>query len=164
MSDPNNKDELLDRIYEGYRRFQEVVGPLTEQQVIQAGVAGEWSVKDILIHLTNWELYAMMRIEIAVHGLPLELRWTEDEEGYDRKNAQIYAANRDKPFRQAQREFNHTYQRMLDFVRELTEEDLFDASGQVAQRLGYPAWQLIAGNTDGHYEEHGETIRVWLGK
>src|SRR5947209_504513 len=98
MDDPTDKDELLDLIQAAYKRFQELLAPLTEEQMNERGVTGEWSVKDILIHLTSWELHSIIRIQIAAYGLPLKLRWTvEDEEGYDRKNAEIYAANRDKP-------------------------------------------------------------------
>lgn len=163
---PANKKELLDQIQAGYQQFNGLLTKLSQDQMTQRGVVGEWSVKDMLTHLTNWELYAIMRIQIAAHGLPLELRWTVEEEGegYDRKNEQIYAANREKPLAEVQADFQRTYQQMLDFVAALSEEDLFAVAGHVGKQLGYPAWQLIAGNTYEHYGEHGESVREWLDK
>jgi hypothetical protein len=165
VADPTNKKELLDRIQAGYQQFNGLLTNLSQDQMTQKGVIGEWSVKDLLTHLTAWELYAIMRIQIALHGLPLELHWTvEEQEGFDRKNEQIYAANRDKPLAQVQPDFLRIYHQMLDFIAALSESDLFAAEGHVGQRLGYPAWQLIAGNTYEHYAEHGESLREWLDK
>jgi hypothetical protein len=48
MADPTTKAELVDLIQAEYGRFQDLLAPLTEQQMTEKGVTGEWSVKDIL--------------------------------------------------------------------------------------------------------------------
>lgn len=59
-----------------------------------------------------------------------------------------------------QADFRTSFERVLVAVGALSENTLnapfpWGTSGN-------PVWSLIAGNTLGHYEEHGNIIRRWL--
>jgi len=49
----------------------------------------------------------------------------------------------------------------LDIIQAMSEEDLFN-SGRFAWAEGEPLWQVIAGDTYEHYQEHQKQIQEWL--
>src|SRR5512143_607925 len=49
------KDELIQKIESEWDNLQAALDGLTEEQMHQAGVVGEWSIKDVLAHITAWQ-------------------------------------------------------------------------------------------------------------
>ena len=49
------KEQLLGKIDVAWSALQESYAGLSESQLTEPGVTGEWSVKDILAHVTTWE-------------------------------------------------------------------------------------------------------------
>ncbi len=49
------KDELIKKIETEWDNLQAALDGLTEEQMHQPGVVGEWSIKDILAHITAWQ-------------------------------------------------------------------------------------------------------------
>jgi len=47
--------QLLKRLEEEWRGFQESYAGLSDSQLMKSGVTGDWSVRDILAHVTAWE-------------------------------------------------------------------------------------------------------------
>jgi hypothetical protein len=50
-----NKNELLTQLEESREKFLDALGDLQQDQWVVPGVVGEWSIKDILAHLSRWE-------------------------------------------------------------------------------------------------------------
>jgi hypothetical protein len=50
-----NKDEISDALEDERENFLEAIDGLSAEQLQTSGVVGEWSVKDIMIHLSAWE-------------------------------------------------------------------------------------------------------------
>jgi hypothetical protein len=50
-----NKEEILERIRTERRRLEHDLSQLTGEEIVEGGVVGEWSVKDILAQLVDWE-------------------------------------------------------------------------------------------------------------
>jgi len=53
------KQQLLDRLENAWADLQASFAGLSEAQMTQPGVTGDWSVKDILAHVTTWEEEAL---------------------------------------------------------------------------------------------------------
>ncbi len=49
------KAQVLEKLDQTWAEFQGSFAGLSESQMAQPGVTGEWSVKDILAHVTAWE-------------------------------------------------------------------------------------------------------------
>jgi hypothetical protein len=49
------KDQVLNRLEKAWATFQESYAGLSNTQLMETGVMGDWSVKDILAHVTTWE-------------------------------------------------------------------------------------------------------------
>jgi hypothetical protein len=158
MTEVMSKDELLARIHEARRTFWKEVGALSADQLGAPGVQGEWSVKDIVAHITAWEQWLLDLLAQAARGEDLSPRsWTSLEQ----RNDDIYREWKDKPLSLVLAEFTRIGVELHQRVEALSEEELFTAgrfTGPGADGL----WRLIAGDTFRHYPSHLRAIQTWL--
>jgi hypothetical protein len=49
------KEQLLKKLDAAWTDFNESFAGLTEPQILEPGVTGNWSVKDIIAHVTWWD-------------------------------------------------------------------------------------------------------------
>jgi len=161
MPETITKAALLDNIQTGYSQFETLLAPLSEEQMTSPTVNGPWSIKDNIAHLTVWQGYLLEQLQGIIDGKePPEFMpglTTEDE-----INERVYQENRDRSLAEVLAAFRASYQRVLTTVQSLSEEALNAPSPW--SKSGNPIWPFIAGNTYGHYEEHGNIIRRWLGR
>jgi hypothetical protein len=67
---PMSKIELLDWLQEEYRRWELLLDEIGPTRMDQPGVNGDWSMKDIVAHLTAWNRWLVVRLEGAGRGEP----------------------------------------------------------------------------------------------
>jgi hypothetical protein len=164
MAEPTNKAELLREMQSGYAAFEQLLAPLSGEQLTTPGVNGDWSIKDILVHLATWQARAAHSVESLTRGeQPRHDPPIENDEEMNRFNDATFAAKRSLPLEQVWHDFRASYQRLLAAVEASSEVDLFDPQ-RFAWTDGSPLWQNIAGNSFGHYEEHVPTITEWLAR
>jgi hypothetical protein len=159
MADTITKADLLRQIAEGYEAFQAQIAPLSTEQMTTPSVNGPWSVKDNLAHLTAWHDYltgVLRGVASGVEPAPVVPGGeTEDEE-----NERLYQAHKDDALDDVRRDFGTSYQDVVAAVEALDEAALNrPAPWSTSER---PVWGIVAGNTYGHYAEHGDIIRHWL--
>ena len=163
MGDTISKAELLHLIQTERADLETGLGGLTEEQMVQGGVEGEWSIKDILAHLTFWERRMLYLIDTAARGERPQSLVGDDEDRdarIDRLNQENFVANQDRPLSEVLADYQRTFELVLEMLGTLSDEDLSD-SGRIAQMLGGSVSELIAGDTYEHYQEHGKAIRAW---
>jgi hypothetical protein len=158
------KTKILDWVRSERETLGAMLGQLNEAQMTQPGVENNWSVKDILAHITDWEKRMVQWIEESLQGKTPEqpapgMTWDD----LDKLNERTYLANKDRPLSAIVTEFDDSYQRSLKVVEALTEEALLDPN-RFEWRGGKPLWYMVAANTWEHYQEHREAISNWLGK
>jgi len=66
MPRPTNKTDLLAAIDQERGALETFLETLTPEQMVATRVVGEWSVKDVLAHLIEWE---QMLLGCVVHPL-----------------------------------------------------------------------------------------------
>jgi len=158
-----DKAQLLDEMNSGYAAFENTLAPLDEKQMISSGVNGDWSIKDILAHLTAWQRYIVIRLQAAARNEKPAVRGPADDEEMDKMNARFYEENKSRPLVEVLADFHATYRQVVEAVQALSDEDLFDPQ-RFAWMKGNALWELVAGNTYDHYQEHIGSIQEWLGK
>jgi hypothetical protein len=164
MSDPTNKAELLTRLDDGHAAFEALLAPLSEAQLTASGVNGDWSIKDILVHLTTWQGRASQRFVAAQSGEQPQLDPPiQTEEEMNAFNDRTFAANQSRLLNEVQRDFHATYQRFRANIAALSDKDLFETD-RFPWMQGSPLWQLAEGDGYGHYREHGPVIVAWLAR
>lgn len=179
MDTPTNKIALLNSMEEGRREWEAVFARLDEKAMLEAGVEGAWSVKEILAHITGFEEYAgplltdlyqpEMRAQEklddfyqqqldqhgAMHsGLPTSL----DALDGDQTNLLFVFARQSHSVGQVREAERIAYQRLLDGTRALTETDLTDPSKGGGRTL----LEILPNQSFAHYRMHMPAIRLWL--
>jgi len=120
-------------------------------------VAGEWSVKDIIAHMTWCEREALGILQArALGGSDL---WNLPQ---DERNAAVFVENRDRPLHEVLTEAQQVYAQLLEAVQTLSDEDLNDPNRFRDMPTDWLPWQIIAGNSYEHYRQHTPSIRAWL--
>jgi hypothetical protein len=124
---------------------------LSERELLQPGVTGVWSVRDIIAHVTTWEEEALEHLPlIAKGGTPP--RYSVRYGGIDAFNAQMTARKSGLPLAEVLRQAGDTHDRLIAVIEGAPEEQLLRES-RFRHRLRL--------DTYGHYPQHAEAIRRW---
>ncbi|HJT55306.1 MAG TPA: ClbS/DfsB family four-helix bundle protein [Ktedonobacteraceae bacterium] len=162
-----NKSSLLDEMSSGYTVLDNTLATLGRQQMTTPGVTGDWSIKDILAHLTAWQDYLLIRLQAAARNeappVQAVLGAEDEDSATDKINAHFYEENKFRPLGKVMADFRSTYEQVVEAVQALSDEDLFEPK-RFAWMKNYPLWELVAGNTYEHYQEHLQSIQQWLSK
>jgi len=147
MEDVQHKAALLTFIQTEHIRLETCLKTLTEKQMLRPGVTGDWSVKDILAHLTWWEQDLIWKI---TSGWEIDPDPKQDLWATDHANALIVEARRETPLAVVLADFQRSYQRILQMVEGFTEKDLANTN----------LYNALVINTASHYAEHCEWIET----
>jgi len=161
MAESMDKVTLLDNIHKGYDELDSLLITFTPEQLTTAGVSDTWSIKDILAHLTGWQQRTLDRLDAAAqHTEPRTPNIANDEE-MNQLNERFYQENGERPLAEVLADYHAAYQRMVTAVEQAEDADLFQA-GRFSWFGDSPLWELVAGNTYEHIQEHIGAIQNWL--
>ena len=158
MAAEMDKATLIARIQDGRREMEALLAQLSEAQMVEAGIAEGWSVKDLLSHITYWERDTVDVLKAAARG---ETPYLTGPEETDARNAEAVARNRDRPAAAVVADYFQTIDDLIAQVETLSEADLTDPN-RFPWEEGKPLWKHIAGESYAHEHEHREQIRAWL--
>ncbi len=97
ISDPSSKEELIEAMISARGRFDSLVNQIPHSKMTLSGASGEWSVKDVVAHITSYDRW--MGLTLALHGQkPLDF-WIEDIP-LDEFNRRLFDENRNLPLDQ----------------------------------------------------------------
>jgi hypothetical protein len=123
---------------------------LDDDQLVEPGVVEDWSVKDILAHVTTWEEEALRHLPLIIAG-GTPPRYAE-QGGIDAFNARATEAGRRRSLAEVLRRRDETHARLVEFIRD-QPAGTFGGRTRARRRLRL--------DTYGHYPEHTEAIRAW---
>jgi hypothetical protein len=142
---------LLRRLEQRWSAFRESYAGLSEAEMTEPGVAGEWSVKDVIAHVTTWEEESLKHLpHILAGGRPP--RYSVTYGGIGAFNAQTAERKRGLSLAEVLRQRDETHRRLVEFIQGTHEED-FARETRCRRRLRL--------DTYGHYARHAEAIRQW---
>ena len=151
MAKQTNKQQLLKDIYTERRRLENNLSVLSAEEMIQPGVTGTWSVKDILAHLVAWERLFLNWYSTGIQaGISDTTPVGMSQKRIDTLNQQIYEKNRTRSLEDILAEFHSTYQETISLIESIPEEDMF-APGRFPWTGRLVLADYIAGNTCNHY-------------
>jgi hypothetical protein len=155
-----SKAQLLKDLKDEETQWEALLGDIGEEHMTQPGVAGEWSIKDIVGHLTGWRRRSVGRFQAALRHEPAPPPpWPPHLQTDDEINAWIYASNRDRALSEVLLESRTIFQQLVDTLNAFPEADLLDP-----QRFGWlegEPWNGAAFFAHFH-EEHEPDMRTWL--
>ncbi len=153
-----DKATLIRNIEESRLEMEELLTQLSETQLTTPGVAGGWSVKELLSHISYWERDTIDVLQAAARG---ETPYLTGEEQNDARNAEAVARNGDRSMAEVMAQYYHTVDTLIETIRAFPDADLFEPD-RFPWRNGRPLWRLVAGESYNHEREHREQIQVLL--
>jgi len=146
-----NKAQILVKLERAWNEFNETCAGLSEAEMVEAGVVEDWSIKDILAHVTWWEEEALKHLpHIAQGGRPP--RYSVVYGGIDTFNAQMTELKRDLPLAEVRKQLAETHNRLVDYIEDAPDE-LFTSETRFRRRLRL--------DTYSHYPIHAQEIQHW---
>jgi len=124
---------------------------MSDSELMEPGVTGAWSVRDIIAHVTWWEEEALTHLPLILEGRKPP-RYSVTHGGIDAFNARMTERKRDLPFSEVLRQQDDTHRRLIDFIRN-SPEDQFLGETRFRHRLRL--------DTYSHYPKHAQAIRKW---
>ena len=163
-----DKQRFLETLRSERQRWEAEWSGVSEERLCQPGAAGEWSVKDIIAHVTAYERGLVEWLEAAAKGRSLVFS-VLDHSDVDYRNAVIYAENRGRSLKDVMLDSERVFQQLLELVEALPEEVLLDAEHSewfVKPRwhTSRPLWKCVADDSYEHYKQHLPGVRAWLSR
>ena len=157
------KAELLDGLQEEYRQWEALLDQIGLVRMDQPGVAGPWSIKDIVAHLTGWRRRTVARLQAAQRGEPEPLPpWPAHLQTDDEINAWIYESNRERSVREVLDDSHQVFQELVAAIAGLPDAVLTDPGRHLPWMDGE---SVSAAAFFGHFhEEHEPDMRAWLAR
>ncbi len=131
-----------------------------EARLTEPGVVGEWSVKDILAHVTAWEERIMAWAEALHQGTrPIPAPWPSGL-SEEQVNTTIYQNNQARPLAEVLERWRQTHQKITETVQSMNDEELFQR--KIDWLNGASFAEAIPGNSFEHIDSHANDMRAWL--
>ena len=151
MTKYTRKVDLLKDIQTERRRLDKTLSSLPEDQFMLPGVVGEWSIKDVLAHLAEWERLFLDWYRCGIEGRSPDVQPAGmSKAAIDQLNQDFYARNRFRPLQDVLADFNASYQEIYQTIQAIPEADMF-SSGRYAWTDRWVLADYITGNTCSHY-------------
>lgn len=156
-----NKIELIENLESQRELFLDVIENLDDDALTTPGVTGQWSIKDILAHISHWEAELVKLLwQISQGQRPSSIHFSR-KGTVDEVNQEWFEESAKRSLDRILDDFhsvrNQTILRVEGFSdRELTDPKRYPALG------GRPLWEYIENDSFGHEQEHLEEIQRWL--
>jgi hypothetical protein len=162
MDSTASKAQLLKGLRDEQAGWEALLQEIGEEHMTEPGVAGEWSIKDIVAHLTGWRQRTVARFRAALRREPAPPpAWPAHLQTDDEINAWIYAANRDRPLADVLRESRDVFGQLVETLDAFPAADLLDPAR--FPWIEAEAFPLTGAAFFGHFhDEHEPDMRAWL--
>ena len=162
MARATNKDDLLIAIEKERSALEAFLETLTPEQMTDPNTVGEWSVKDVMAHLIEWEQMCLGWYQAGLRGetpsLPAPgFKWNQTPQ----LNQQIFEKWRKRPLAEITTQFHASHREILDVIKGLSNEKLF-ASGHYGWTKKNTLGTYMVSATSSHYFWARREIRKGL--
>jgi hypothetical protein len=125
MPRPLNKTQLLEAAQKEYRKLELYLSSLTPGQITTPTAPGEWSVKDILAHLYEWQQMFFRWYEAGLRGKTPAVpapgyKWSQ----LPALNQAIYEKYLNLPLDEVLALFRESHQKTVELMESLSDADL----------------------------------------
>lgn len=145
------KAQLLKKLDQTWADFQASFAGLTAEQLTVPGVSGDWSVKDILAHVTTWEQEALKHLPHILEGTRPP-RYSVLYGGINAFNDLMTEQKRHLSLSEVLTQMDNTHQKLVEYLQ-CADEALFTTETRFRRRIRL--------DTYSHYPIHTQSIREW---
>lgn len=156
------KAELIHELHKEYQNWQALLAQIDPARMDEPGMAGDWSVKDMIAHLTGWRRRLVARLKSLQPGqTEVQATWPAHLTTVDEINDWIYQTHKDLSVSEVMNESEQVFQALLAVIESLPEEVL-ETVHRLPWMNGYP---FNAAELFSHFhEEHEAELRAWMAR
>ncbi|MBL8155707.1 MAG: ClbS/DfsB family four-helix bundle protein [Anaerolineae bacterium] len=127
MPRATTREQLLHDMADERNKLEKLLGDLSPEQMVTPGVCGEWSIKDMLAHISEWQRMLLGWYEAGLRGekpgVPADdLKWSETPI----LNERIYQQYRETPLDEVLADFRARHADLRRLIEGLTDAVLFE--------------------------------------
>lgn len=146
-----DRGQLLRRLEKSWCDLQESYSDLSDSELIKPGVTGDWSVRDILAHVTTWEQEALKHLPTILDG-GRPPRYAATHGGINAFNRIMTEQKKDLTLADVRRDHEETHRRLISFIGRVPEHEI---------RTETAFRHRLRLDTYSHYPKHAAAIRTW---
>jgi len=152
-----NREVLLAAITQARADLDAALDGLTADEMQAPGVVGEWSIKDLLAHLTVWQVHLLTCLFKAQRGQkPGKMKWSPAE--IEAQNKKLYQEYLDRPLENVLADYRGINRQVLRVVAGLSDSDL---AGPDPWGLGKTLSYFFQDWVAEHEAEHLPDLLAW---
>src|SRR5689334_15895973 len=141
MNVETTRARLLQRLEKAWDAFRQSYAGLSDAELLEPGVTGTWSVKDIIAHVTWWEEEALTHLPIVMAG-GTPPRYSVTYGGIDAFNASMTERRKGLSLTDVLRQQTEVHRRLVALIRRAPDHQV---SGETRFR------RRLRLDTYGHY-------------
>ena len=146
-----SRERLLKRLHTEWDALTESYAGLSDSELLEPGVTGAWSIRDIIAHVTWWEEEALTHLPLILAG-GRPPRYSVTYGGIDAFNAQRTEQRMALSLAAVLEQRDDVHRRLIALVEDAPEAQL---GGETRFR------RRLRLDTYGHYPKHARAIRRW---
>jgi hypothetical protein len=143
--------KVMKRLDQAWEELKQSYAGLSESELLEPGVTGNWSVRDIIVHVTWWEEEALTHLPAILAG-KRPPRYSTTYGGIDAFNARMTDERSHLSLAAVLQQRDEAHRRLITLV-EGTPDDQLAGETRFRRRLRL--------DTYGHYPKHARAIRQW---
>src|SRR5579859_383742 len=157
-----SKTQFLTEVRKEEAAWEALLAEIGPAHMTQPEVAGGWSIKDIVAHLTGWRRRSVRRFQAHLNHEPdFSPPWPPELREDDEINAWIYEANRNRSLADVLSDSREVFQQLVETLDAFSEDELQD----LRRILGLEEDQVSGSMFFAHFhQEHESDMRAWLDK
>lgn len=118
----SNKIRILRENIDGYNYFQNTLNILSKEDLVMPNLLGNWTIKEIVAHLSGWETIVLREIDQILKNNMPETVGISDEE-VDRINIDEVKKRDHLDFNETLNDWKVTFEKLHSKLENLSEED-----------------------------------------
>jgi hypothetical protein len=159
-SDPQMiKADLLAAMQAGRDDWDNLISRIDKKRMTEPGVEGEWSVKDLIAHISTYEGWMAQLLNAGGPNIP----HVTDSMTQDQTNTWVFEQNRHRSTDDVLAGSHESFRQLVQAVLVLSPRDLASPT-KFEWARGKPAYRLIPYESHEHYRHHVQSIAGWLAR
>jgi hypothetical protein len=163
MAEQMTKAKLVRSLRSEREQWEALLAKINEDRMNEPLWEHGWSTRDLIGHVTYYEHWILDWLEAAVRG-QVTVATHRDLVDVDQRNALIQQENRGRAIADMLKESRSVYERLVQVVQLVSEQDLNDPHRFERYILPFwqesrALWECIAGDSYEHYREHIPSLR-----
>jgi uncharacterized protein (TIGR03083 family) len=151
------RDELLEALKAARAKLDAALAGMSPEELTAPGPLGDWSVKDLLAHVTGWDVDLLTNLGKVKRGQkPGRTKW--DSAGIQAQNEAWHAELKDRPLERVVADYDGVHLQLLRVVRSLSDAEL-EAPADWLQ--GRPLFKYFVDHVVTHEDEHAVELAEW---